>query len=237
MEKKMNYIYETEGKNRQEAEKKALDILNISPDDVTFEPVNSSSGILGLVSRKPVVLRVFADKKELPIETIIKGVLLTIVKKMDIIADVVATGEMDGNLYIELSSDDSGILIGKHGRTLDALQFLLNLLIDSKLRNGRRIMVDVESYRAKRQQSLTRLAKGVAEKVHRSQQSVLLEYMNPYERRIIHLALETDEHVFTESDGNGVYKRVRIIPRGQAVDINQEFDEDYPEDIGNEAER
>ena len=226
MEKNMNYIYEIEAKSKQDAEKKALEVLGLKAEDVSFKPVTSSRGILGLVSRKPSVLRVYPEKKDIPVEANIKGVLLTLVKKMGIQAEVVQTGELDGNLYIELTSQDSGILIGKHGRTLDALQFVLNLMIDSQLRGGKRIMIDVESYRGKRQASLNRLAKSVADRVARSGQSVLLEFMNPYERRIIHLALEDDDRVFTESDGTGVYKRVRVIPQGMDDDRQPDFPDD-----------
>ena len=219
----MRFIYEAEGKNRGEAEKAALDALDVKEDQVEFEAVEGSSGILSFVSRKPVVLRVYPTD-DTPMGAVIRGVLLSMIEKMGIEARVVGVGDMDGNIYVELTSNDSGILIGKHGRTLDALQFLANLLVDNDLRDNRRIMIDVESYREKRQRSLNRLARSVATRVHRSGQSQILDYMNPYERRVIHLALEEDDRVFTRSEGNGVYKRVRVIPADMVDEYDREND-------------
>jgi len=211
------YIYESSGKNKAEAEEQALEDLGLDRDEVIFEAVNSGrSGIFGFVSRKPQMVRVFPREGMVSAEKIIEGTLLTIIKKMGIEAQVKQVGEKEGNIYVEIASEDSGILIGKHGRNLDALQFIINLLVDSRVREGRRVMLDVESYREKRKQSLTRLANSVAARVSRSRQSIALDYMNPYERRIVHLALEDDDRVFTKSDGNGVYKRVRIIPADSA---------------------
>jgi len=130
---------------------------------------------------------------------------------MGIEAEVVGMGDVDGKIYIELASPESGILIGKRGATLDALQFLLNLMVDPKIRHGRKIILDIESYRDKREMSLVRLSRSIASGVAKTGKSRLLEPMNPYERRIIHMALQKDEKVFTRSEGNGTYKRVRVI--------------------------
>ena len=221
----MRFIYEAEGKNRAEAEKAALDALDIKENQVEFEAADGAkTGILSFVSRKPVVLRVYPNENT-PMGAVIRGVILSMIEKMGIDARVLSVGDVDGNIYVELTSTDSGILIGKHGRTLDALQFLCNLLVDNGIRDNRRIMIDVESYREKRQRSLNRLARGVATRVHRSGQSQILDYMNPYERRVIHLALEDDDRVFTRSEGNGVYKRVRVIPADMVDDYDREAEE------------
>lgn len=217
------YIYESDGKNRTEAEERALSVLELEREDVEFEPVSGNrGGFFGFVSRKPSTVRMYPREGKVPIEKIIQGTVLTMVRKMGIESSIKSIGEREGNIYVELSSPDSGILIGKHGRHLDSLQFFINLLINSRRRGGRRIMLDVESYREKREQSLTRLARGVAFRVHRSGQPIALDYMNPYERRIIHLALEDDDRVFTRSNGNGVYKRVRIIP----IDKEEEYEDE-----------
>lgn len=227
----MNYIYETEGKTRAEAEKKALEVLGVTGDDVKFETVGASRGILGFVSRKPVRVRVYPKSDGLPGEAAIKGVLLTIVEKMGVDAEISKEGKVDGNHYVELASEDSGFLIGKHGRTLDALQFLVNLIVDSRMRKGKRVMLDVESYRKKREEALNRLASSVADRVGRNGRSVLLNYMNPYERRIVHLALEEDSRVMTKSEGEGVYKRVRIV-RTRKGGGSQERDYDQQPEKG-----
>ena len=210
------YVFEASGKSRSEAEEAALQALNAEASAVDFDAANEKGGILKFLKSEPVVLRVFA-KEQLPIESHLRGVLLTVLQRMGLEANILQVGERDENLYVEIESPDSGFIIGKHGRTLDAIQFLVNLIVNSNTRNQRRIMVDVESYRERRERSLKKLAERMAERVGRSGRSVLLNYMNPYERRIVHLALEKDERVYTESDGNGVYKRVRVIPAGKSA--------------------
>lgn len=207
----MNYIFEAEGKTKAEAEQAALAALNLKEEDVTFEAVQSGGGFLGLVSRKPTIVRMYA--KSVPVGTMIKGVVITLVRKMGLPVDSVEVFEDEESYTVEVESEDSAILIGKQGRTLDAIQFLANCMVDSRQRGNKRIIVDVAEYRERRKQRLTKLAKAVADRVARTGQSVLLEWMNPYERRVVHLALEPDERVTTRSDGNGVYKRVRVLPQ------------------------
>ncbi len=210
------YIYEDEGKSRGEVETRLLNALGVEKNQVRIEDLSSSGGIMRLVKREPSVLRAY-PLDDTPLEAQARGVLLSIVQKLGVEADIESTGERDENLYIELASEESGFLIGKHGRTLDAVQFLVNLIVNTRTRSGRRIMVDVEKYRERRERSLKRLASRMAERVAKSGRPILLNYMNPYERRIIHLALESDDRVYTESDGNGVYKRVRVIPMKQSA--------------------
>ncbi|MCR9143545.1 MAG: KH domain-containing protein [bacterium] len=205
------YLFEQEGKSRSDAEARALETLGVDAADVEFEELTVSRGLMRLVKREPVVLRV-RPVNDLEAEVHAKGVLMTVINKLGIDANILQVGERDDNLYVEIGSEDSGFLIGKHGRTLDAIQFLVNLIVNTRTRSGRRIMVDVEQYRERRERSLKRLASRMAERVAKSGRPILLNYMNPYERRIIHLALEEDSRVYTESDGNGVYKRVRVIP-------------------------
>jgi spoIIIJ-associated protein len=207
-----NYIFEAEGKNKSEAEELTLRTLRLEENDLRFETIESGKGgFLGITQKKPAIVRAYAVSKEIPAEKIIHGIVITMLKKLGIDAEVVGMGDIDGKIYIELSSKESGIIIGKRGNTLDSIQFLLNLLVDSKIRHGRKIIVDIESYRDKRELSLVRLGKSVASYVSRTGKSRLLEPMNPYERRIIHMALQKDEKVFTRSEGNGTYKRVRVI--------------------------
>lgn len=207
----MNYIYEAEGKTKAEAEQLALAALGLKEADVTFEAVSSGKGFLGLVNRKPTIVRMFA--KDVPVPAMIKGVVTTLVRKMGLLVEGVEVFEDEESYTVEIESEDSAILIGKQGRTLDAIQFLANCMVDSRARANKRVVIDVAEYRERRKQRLTKLAKAVADRVARTGQSVLLEWMNPYERRVVHLALEPDERVTTRSDGNGVYKRVRVIPQ------------------------
>jgi len=208
----LNYIFETTGKSKSEAEEFIIDTLRLNPGDLKFETVdNGKSGFFG-IKKKSTTVRAYIDSKDIPAEKIIHGVIITILSKMGIEAEVVGMGDVDGKIYVELMSKESGLIIGKKGSTLDSLQFLVNLMIDSKIRHGRKIVLDIESYRDKREMALIRLSKSAAASVIKTGKPKLLEPMNPFERRIIHMALQDHDKVFTKSDGNGTYKKVRIIP-------------------------
>ncbi|EKP13178.1 MULTISPECIES: RNA-binding cell elongation regulator Jag/EloR [Leptospira] len=208
-----NYIFEAEAKSKSEAEEYTLKTLRLNADEVRFETVDSGKGgFFGISQKKPAIVRAYVTSRDLPAEKIIHGVVLTVLKKMGIEAEVVGMGDVDGKIYVEVASRESGLVIGKRGSTLDALQFILNLMVDSKIRHGRKIVLDIESYRDKRELSLVRLGKSVAVTVAKTGKSKLLEPMNPFERRIIHMALQENEKVFTRSEGNGTYKKVRVIP-------------------------
>ncbi|MCB1156239.1 MAG: KH domain-containing protein [Leptospiraceae bacterium] len=209
----LNYIFESEGKTRSEAEQNALNTLRLDASDLKFVTVESPRfGFLGLTARKPAVVRAYPARTDIPIEKIIHGVVQTILKKMGIEARVVGMGDVEGKIYVELESEDSGLLIGKRGTTLDALQFLVNLMVDAEKRANRKIVIDIADYREKREMALIRMGKSTASAVAKTGKARLLEPMNPYERRIIHMALQKDDRVFTRSDGTGTYKRVRVIP-------------------------
>lgn len=118
----------------------------------------------------------------------------------------------DGVLSIEMKGDNMGILIGKRGQTLDSLQYLTNRVANKSQDGYVRVKLDTEDYRRRRKQTLENLAKNIAYKVKRSRKAVSLEPMNPYERRIIHSALQGDERVSTHSEGEEPYRRVVITP-------------------------
>ena len=116
----------------------------------------------------------------------------------------------DGAITFKLHGADMGILIGKHGQTLDSLQYLTNLVANKNSAERIRIMIDIEDYRERRAHTLTRLALRLAERVKRSGERVVLEPMNPHERKIIHMALQNDNRVNTLSEGDDPYRRVAI---------------------------
>ncbi len=115
---------------------------------------------------------------------------------------------------IDISGDDLGVLIGPRGETLDALQFLSRLMVSHRLHRRANFVVDVEGYRHRREQALTRLAERMAEKARQRGEPISLEPMAAFERRIIHMTLRDAEDVYTESTGEGKQRRVRIIPKG-----------------------
>ena len=129
------------------------------------------------------------------------GLVVTIDLKYD---------EIDNYMDIELSGDEMGVLIGKRGQTLDSLQYLVSLVINKESENYVRVKVDTENYRQRRKETLENLAKNIAYKVKRTKRSVSLEPMNPYERRIIHSALQNDKYVATHSEGEEPFRRVVV---------------------------
>ena len=116
----------------------------------------------------------------------------------------------DGCVVLKLHGDDMGILIGKHGQTLDPLQYLTNLVANKNTENRVHIVIDVENYRERRAETLTRLAKRLADKVKKNGERIVLEPMNPHERKIIHTALQNDSKITTLSEGSEPYRKVVI---------------------------
>jgi spoIIIJ-associated protein len=133
--------------------------------------------------------------------------------RMGFPAEVRVNFREEGRLGLDIESDGSGILIGKQGKTLEALQFIVNLSAGRREENGTRIVLDTQDYRSRRERSLIRMANQAAEQVRRSRESQLLEPLNPYERRLIHTSLARYGDIETVSEGDGLYKRIRVIWR------------------------
>ena len=128
---------------------------------------------------------------------------------MVVVSDV-KYDEDEKTMDIELSGDEMGVLIGKRGQTLDSLQYLVSLVVNKDTENYIRVKVDTENYRQRRKETLENLAKNISFKVKRTKRAVSLEPMNPYERRIIHSALQNDRYVTTHSEGNEPYRHVVV---------------------------
>ena len=137
--------------------------------------------------------------------------LKDVLSKMEIENEVKAKYDSNENcLNIEISGEDMGVLIGKRGQTLDSLQYLVSLVVNKGTKEYIRVKVDTENYRERRNKTLENLAKNMAFKVKRTRRSVTLEPMNPYERRVIHSALQNDSYVTTHSEGEEPYRKVVI---------------------------
>ena len=163
------------------------------------------------------------EKKEEPVkeeqvlakveEQTIKAVeqfLKDTLKAMDMDVEITSSIDEDGALYVDMKGEHMGILIGKRGQTLDALQYLANRVANKHQSGYVRVKLDTENYRARREETLKHLAKNIAHKVKRNRRPVVLEPMNPYERRIIHSALQSDPYVTTHSEGEDPYRKVVI---------------------------
>lgn len=138
-----------------------------------------------------------------------KEFMSDLLRKMELNVDLEV--KTDGEtIFLLVSGEDSGTVIGKRGQTLDALQYITGLAVNKGQKNHTRIVLDVEDYRARREETLERLAFRLAKKVAKSRRPLTLEPMNPYERKVIHSALQTDEYVTTRSEGKDPYRKVII---------------------------
>ena len=131
-------------------------------------------------------------------------------KAMDMDVEITSSIDKDGALYVDMKGENMGILIGKRGQTLDSLQYLTNRVANKHQSGYLRVKLDTENYRARREETLKHLAKNIAHKVKRNRRPVILEPMNPYERRIIHSTLQSDPYVTTHSEGEEPYRKVVV---------------------------
>lgn len=145
---------------------------------------------------------------------------------MNMAVDIsVEYNETEKEMNVNLKGEDMGILIGKRGQTLDSLQYLVSLVVNKSTGDYIRVKLDTENYRERRKETLETLAKNIAYKVKRTKRSVSLEPMNPYERRIIHAALQNDKYVVTRSDGEEPFRHVIIsLKRENRRDRNDRYD-------------
>ena len=150
----------------------------------------------------------------------IKEFLHNVLVKMDIVNCEVEVSENGDSVIMNIVGEDAPNAIGYRGETLDALQYLCNLLLDTAESGFKRVSLDAENYRAKREKILQRLASNIEQKVKRTGKEVSLEPMNPYERRIIHTALQSSKYVTTQSDGQGTRRHVVITPVNQSNILN-----------------
>jgi spoIIIJ-associated protein len=182
--------------------------FTVASDKLEVEVVEEgSSGFLGIGS-KPAVIRA---KVKSSITDIAKDFLDDVFRAMSmVVVSDIKYDEDEKTMDIELSGDEMGVLIGKRGQTLDSLQYLVSLVVNKDMDDYIRVKVDTENYRQRRKETLENLAKNISFKVKRTKRAVSLEPMNPYERRIIHSALQNDRYVTTHSEGNEPYRHVVV---------------------------
>lgn len=216
-------VKEFEGKNEEEAINKAIESLGLNRDDIDVEIVEAKKSSF-LFGGGKVKIRVHLEEErdertgslepagdfENQIIEFIEG----LIQRIGISAHVRISFREDNKIGIDIDSQDSGILIGKRGQTLEALQTITNVAASRIQDSHPRIIVDSQNYRSRRERSLVRLAYQTAEEVRRTRDSKLLEAMNPFERRLIHTTLSKERDVETSSEGDGLYKRVRVYYRG-----------------------
>jgi spoIIIJ-associated protein len=233
--------YEFEGKTKEEAIRSACEELGVSEEKLRIEVLSyGSTGIFGLVGAKKaqvrVTLRDASDaKREAPeakpqpevveapgeeetgeeIEAVAETARRTLDEIISHIVEdaTVAVAKNPDSIRLKIDAGNPAILIGRHGRTLDALQYLVRKIVRKKHNTKMRISFDVEGYRDRRKESLTQLALRLGEKVKRSGKPATISPMNAYDRRIVHIALKDDSSVRTQSKGGGEFRKLIIFPK------------------------
>ena len=218
METEKNYqeYVEVSAKTVGEAITEACRKFGVTSDKLDYKIVEEgSSGFLGIGS-KPAVIQARVKVEKLSVDETAKRFLRDVFEAMGMVVAVdVQYDEEDRTMNIDLAGDEMGVLIGKRGQTLDSLQYLVSLVVNKESDEYIRVKVDTEDYRARRKETLENLAKNIAYKVKKTRRAVSLEPMNPYERRIIHSALQNDKYIATHSEGDEPFRRVVVTYRRQ----------------------
>jgi spoIIIJ-associated protein len=198
---------EATGKTVDEAIESALLEMDLSIEDVEYLILEEGSkGLFGIFGSRPAKVRV--TEKDTPVRRA-RNFLSQLLEKMGVNADIIIKEE-DNLLNIGLKGKYMGIVIGHRGETLDALQYLTSLVVNKGTDKYKRVIIDTENYRKKREETLVKLAKRLAAKAKRTGRRVVLEPMNPYERRILHSTLQNHPYVQTHSEGEDPNRRVVI---------------------------
>jgi spoIIIJ-associated protein len=217
---------ETEGKTVEEAISKACEELKASREELEIEVLtNASSGFLGLGAKNAQIRATVKEaapaagggaglptdaSSQAAAETA-KKTLQAILKLLGMEAGVQLTEEPE-RIVLNIAGDGSGLLIGRKGQTLDALEYLINKIVHKGAEDKKRIVVDTENYRSRREESLVQLAQRLGDKAKRLGRPVTISPMSAHDRRIIHLALEEDKSLRTRSTGTGLYRKIVISP-------------------------
>jgi spoIIIJ-associated protein len=200
-------IREYEGRTEKDAIKKATEDLGVDSEKLKIEVITEKAKFFsfGNLVKIRVYLEDIEEALAQRVESFLKGLFFTIGVDVSI-----ETYEEVDKLYVEIISDSAGLIIGKRGKTLESLQLLTNVVVNKDKENWKKVVLDIENYRDKREATLRELALKVAKKVKKTNKSQILEPMNPFERRIIHMTLQNDPEILTKSEGNGRLKKVKI---------------------------
>ncbi|MCH5280386.1 MAG: protein jag [Lachnospiraceae bacterium] len=202
---------EVSAKTVSDAITEACQKLSVTSDKLEYEVVQEgSSGFLG-INAKPAIIKAKIKEENKSIDMKAKDFLTDVFRSMNLAVAIDAKfDDIENTLDIDLSGEEMGVLIGKRGQTLDSLQYLVSLVVNKDVDDYIRVKIDTENYRQRRKETLENLAKNISYKVKRTRRPVSLEPMNPYERRIIHSALQNDKYVTTHSEGEEPYRKVVV---------------------------
>lgn len=204
----MEFI-EVSAKNVDDAITEACQRLGATSDQIEYEILEKgSAGFLGIGSKNAVIK---VRRKEVSVDEHIREFLNSVFAAMGMQVELlIDVNQEEKVIDVELKGGDMGVLIGKRGQTLDSLQYLTNLAVNKKTEDYYKIKIDTEDYRKRRKETLENLARNIAYKVKRTKRAVSLEPMNPFERRVIHSALQNDKYVTTHSEGDEPYRHVVV---------------------------
>jgi spoIIIJ-associated protein len=237
--------YEFEGKTTEEAIQNAARELDLPVEELSIDVIEpGSAGIFGLVGGRKAKIKVtlktpselekeeaeqeeehkLGERKEEPREDDVNFAKRTLEEILALIpVEATVAGSRDERrINLRIQGDPTGLLIGRKGNTLDALQFLVNKIVSKGLDKKIDVAIDSGNYRRRKEDSLTQLALKMGDKAKRINKPVTTDPMNPHDRRLVHLALKGDEHLETRSRGEGLMKRVVIIPRGKGQPENKD---------------
>jgi spoIIIJ-associated protein len=211
--------FEFEGKTTEEAIENAQRQLNLSENEMEIEILEpGSAGIFGLVGGRKAKVKVTITKEEPKpaVENnglgIAKEALENILSLIPVEGVTLRAQNTDGTISLEIEGDKSGLLIGRKGRTLDALQFIVNKIVNKTLQKRVQVVVDSENYRQRRKEFLIQMALKMGDKAKKTRKPASTNLLNPHERRIVHMALRDDASLETRSRGEGLLKKVFIMP-------------------------
>lgn len=204
----MRRSLELKSKTKEEAISQALLQLNVQEKDIEVEVIlKPTKGFLGFIGAKEGTYKITVIETEADIA---KQFVENILKNANIAGNVNVAQE-DNLIKVDIEGKDAASLIGRRGETLDSIQFLTGLALNKINKDSHmRVLVDIENYRSKREESLIRYANKVAREVAKTRKTKKLDYMNPYERRIVHSSLQNDKYVSTYSEGTDPYRRLVI---------------------------
>jgi spoIIIJ-associated protein len=212
--------FEFEGKTTEEAIENACRQLNLKKDEVDIEIVEpGSAGIFGLVGgrKAKIIVSTAKGSGETPDNinglAVAKAALENILALIPVEETTVNAEQIDGTISLNIKGDTSGLLIGRKGRTLDALQFIVNKIVNKTLEKRAQVVIDSENYRERRRDSLIEMALRMGDRAKKTRKSVATNILNPHDRRIVHLTLRDDKGLDTKSRGEGILKKVLIIPK------------------------
>jgi spoIIIJ-associated protein len=214
--------YEFEGKTTEEAIENAARKLNLPVEDLNIDVIEpGSAGIFGLVGGRRAKIKVTlksapeAEQSSAMHEVRLAQETLEKILSMIPVEANVQTDRMEDNIVLNIVGDRSGLLIGRKGKTLDALQYIVTKIVNKAIDKRINVVVDSENYRKRRKDSITQLALKMGDKAKKSKKPVATNPLNPHDRRLVHLALKDDDDLETKSRGEGLLKKVVIIPKNK----------------------